>query len=249
MASERNRGWKEWLSTQTIRWLGIVSGALSLFFLVQRAWGFGLYAAFENIHAYYVAVFHPLAEIFRPLATWLLSQVGYKLPVHWHELVILYLAMGAAAFRARTPNWQKPFMVRYELDNVKLERLRRISEALRAGRRPEENDDPELRQRLSRARWALRRAYLFEVYFFLTDVAHIFFWPVYWGFDVLQYSYNALTSRSIWRAPTLSLGLDPTDDQPRVVMLGIIPPDLFEFFKVGLGAVLFLLLNAGLPGS
>lgn len=84
---------------QVFRWLGVVLGALSVFFLVHRALGFGLATAFEDIRAAYVAIFHPIAEMFGPSLRWIAGQLGVQLPVWWREAIVLYAAVGAALSR------------------------------------------------------------------------------------------------------------------------------------------------------
>jgi hypothetical protein len=50
----------------TIRWLSIFTGALSLFFLANSVIEFGIGEVFSRIHAWYIAVVSPLVGVVRP---------------------------------------------------------------------------------------------------------------------------------------------------------------------------------------
>jgi len=83
----------------TIRWLSIFTGALSLFYLGNAWFEFGLGEVFTRIYAWYAGILHPVVELLKPMALWLMGLLGWSLPVWWKDGVVLYVAVGGATAR------------------------------------------------------------------------------------------------------------------------------------------------------
>jgi len=83
----------------TIRWLSIFTGALSLFFLGHAWFEFGLSEVIHRLHEWYVGLVHPVVELLKPLAQWLVGLLGLSLPQWWKDAAVLYFAMGGATAR------------------------------------------------------------------------------------------------------------------------------------------------------
>jgi hypothetical protein len=72
---------------------------MSLFFLAQKAIGFGLAQAMQDLRDYYVTVFHPIAQALQPVAVWVMQWLSLPLPEWWKDGVVIYLAVAGATFR------------------------------------------------------------------------------------------------------------------------------------------------------
>lgn len=83
----------------TIRWLSIFTGALSLFYLGNAWFEFGLGEVFTRIYAWYAGILHPVVELLKPVALWLVGLFGWSLPVWWRDVPVLYLSLGGATAR------------------------------------------------------------------------------------------------------------------------------------------------------
>jgi hypothetical protein len=81
------------------RWFGILLGAISLFSLVQKLYGFGLAPIIRDMLAFYRAAFHPVADIIVSGLRWLLALIWIKLPQIPGDVVVVYLLIAAAFFR------------------------------------------------------------------------------------------------------------------------------------------------------
>lgn len=210
---------------KVVRWLGYGSGAMSLFFLAQRAWGFGLAAVLEDLRAFYVAIFHPLADLFAPIAMWLAASLGLGLPDWWREVAVLYMAMGAAMSRASY--FFTESSKRLERLDVKTEGLfRRSDEVLeQLGAEPPARADGPYSNlddaALARKLCAVRIAEWFRLVVLLP--LYVLGWPVFWVVDLVRHA----------------LGMS----------LIYVRRSVHEFGKVVLGMFIFIALNAGLQVS
>jgi hypothetical protein len=81
------------------RWGGILLGAMSLFSLIQKLYGFGLAPVFKHFVAFYRAAFYPLADIIIGGMTWLFALAGLRLPQISSDIIVIYVLVGAAFFR------------------------------------------------------------------------------------------------------------------------------------------------------
>lgn len=84
----------------TIRWLSIFTGALSLFYLGHAWFEFGLGEVFTRVYAWYAGILHPVVELAKPAADWLVALLGWSLPVWWKDAAVLTLSTLGACFRA-----------------------------------------------------------------------------------------------------------------------------------------------------
>lgn len=92
----------------TTRWLSILTGALSLFYLGHAWFEFGLDEVFHRVHEWYAGLVHPVVEVLKPVAVWLVALLGMELPIWWKDAVGLYLAMGGATTRATPQRFDSP---------------------------------------------------------------------------------------------------------------------------------------------
>lgn len=83
----------------TIRWLSIFTGALSLFYLGNAWFEFGLGEVFTRIYTWYAGILHPVVELLEPLALWLVRLFGWTLPVWWKDAAVFVVAWLGALVR------------------------------------------------------------------------------------------------------------------------------------------------------
>jgi hypothetical protein len=79
---------------------GILLGAISLFSLVQKLYGFGLASVIKDMVAFYRALFHPIANVILDGLGWLVHLVGWTLPHIPADPVVIWVLMGATLIRA-----------------------------------------------------------------------------------------------------------------------------------------------------
>jgi hypothetical protein len=82
-----------------LRWFGVPVGAISMFSLVQKLYGFGLAPVFEDIVSFYHAVLHPIANAITSELRWLLSLVHINVPEIPPDIVVIWCLLGSSAFR------------------------------------------------------------------------------------------------------------------------------------------------------
>jgi hypothetical protein len=87
-------------------WLGTIASAISLFRLAWLWFGFGLSRPAALLLDFYVQFFHPLVEVMKPLAVWLVSLFGFvALPKYWQDVAILYVMVMLAMVRFLRANY------------------------------------------------------------------------------------------------------------------------------------------------
>jgi hypothetical protein len=84
----------------TIRWLSIITGALSLFYLGHAWFEFGLGEVFTRVYAWYAGILHPAVELLKPVAVWFVELLGSSLPAWWKDATVLTVTTIGASFRA-----------------------------------------------------------------------------------------------------------------------------------------------------
>ena len=77
----------------------ILLGAISLYSLVQRLFGFGLAPIIKDIVSFYRAMFHPIANTILGGLQWLVHLVGWRLPHIPSDVVVVWVLVGAALVR------------------------------------------------------------------------------------------------------------------------------------------------------
>lgn len=83
----------------TVRWLSIFTGALSLFYLGHTWFEFGLSQLLQQVYQWYSGIMHPIVVLLQPMAQWVAGLLHWELPVWWKDALVLYLAMGGATAR------------------------------------------------------------------------------------------------------------------------------------------------------
>lgn len=83
-----------------LRFLSILAGGMSLFTLARVAIDFGLSPVFEQIVWYYQALVYPIIGLLERPLVWLFTQLGWRLPEGWQDVVVLYFIFGGAFFRS-----------------------------------------------------------------------------------------------------------------------------------------------------
>lgn len=165
----------------TIRWLSIFTGALSLFYLGHAWFEFGLGEVFTRIYAWYAGILHPVVELLKPAALWLVGLVDWTLPFWWKEVVVLYLAMGGAMARGAGYRYRS---LRKSLSEWEVSQ----------GQSPSDlGDDAVKKHREAVRREELHRAALLPL--------RLVFWPAFWVIDLSNLVAEFLRVRTVWWIP------------------------------------------------
>ncbi len=83
----------------TIRWLSIFTGALSLFYLSHTWFEFGLGEVFTRVISFYKGILYPIVDLLRPVAQLIAEHFGWTLPPSWKDWLVLHFALGGSSAR------------------------------------------------------------------------------------------------------------------------------------------------------
>lgn len=202
----------------TIRWLSILAGALSLFYLGNASFEFGLGEVFHRIHEWYVGLVHPVVGVLKPVALWLVGLLGWSLPVWWKDVVVLYLAAGAATARGTSSRI-------LEAD----EGAGMWSDGAR--------DDPEMAPEYEKvAQREVRAAARLRAIALVTAPFRVLAWPLYWLGDVAAAAWARLRFGQGALRPGARSWMRP----------GYVSTSTRQLLGILAGALIFAVLNAGL---
>lgn len=82
-----------------LRWFGILVGAISIFSLMQKLYGFGLAPVFKDLLGFYHAILHPVANAITSCLRWLLGLISITLPEIPADIVIVWVLIGSSFSR------------------------------------------------------------------------------------------------------------------------------------------------------